>query len=295
MKRNKLFKTIITILLLIIVSIVGFVVSINDKVEENNKIQIAVTIVPQKTFVEAVAGDLVDVVVMVPPGASPANYEPTPQEIANFSDSKIYFSIGVPTEATNIMPSALEVDGLKIVKTNEEVAKVYAERTFATGKRDQHIWLSPKRVMVMIDVIKNELVALDPNNASIYNDNAQSYISKLLLLDSEIKSSLEGIESNKIIVFHPAFGYLTDDYGLEMYALEEDGSEATAERLMEMIDFSKEHGIKAIFYQAEISSLQAASFAEEIGGKTVMLAPLSPNYIENLKNMAILIKEVNNE
>ena len=77
-----------------------------------------------------------------------------------------------------------------------------------------------------------------------------------------------------------------------MYALEEEGKEATAQRIIEMIDFAKKENIKAIFYQAEISKEQAKSFAEEIGGKTVMLSPLAENYIDNIKDMAKTMAEV---
>jgi zinc transport system substrate-binding protein len=76
-----------------------------------------------------------------------------------------------------------------------------------------------------------------------------------------------------------------------MYALEEDGKEATAQHLQEMIDLAKAENIKVIFYQDEIDSSQSEAFAEEIGGKTVQLAPLAANYIENLKSMADTMAE----
>jgi zinc transport system substrate-binding protein len=144
----------------------------------------------------------------------------------------------------------------------------------------------------MVQTIAREMGEIDPENKEQYDENAQEYIMQLEDLDKEIQNALEGVQNRKLIVFHPAFGYLADDYGLEMYALEEEGKEATPQKLQEMIDLAKEENIKAIFYQAEISSAQAESFAEEIGGKTVQLEPLASNYIENLKNMAELISEV---
>ena len=244
---------------------------------------ITVTIVPEKTFVEAVCGDLAEVVVMVPPGNSPANYEPTPKEMEQFSKAKLYFTIGVPTEAANILPKASEIKDMKIVKLQEEVSKVYPDREIAPGQRDPHIWLSPKRAKTMVEVIAREMGQLDSKNKDQYEKNAQAYIAELDELDKDLQKSLEGIKDRKFIVFHPAFGYLADDYGLKMYALEEEGKEATLQRLQEVIDLAKAENIKAIFYQAEISSKQAQSFAEEIGGKTVQLEPLSPNYVKTFK------------
>ncbi|MPN61082.1 hypothetical protein SDC9_208816 [bioreactor metagenome] len=76
-----------------------------------------------------------------------------------------------------------------------------------------------------------------------------------------------------------------------MYALEEEGKEATIEHLQDMIDLAKEENIKVVFYQEEIDSSQSESFAEEIGGKTTQLAPLAADYIGNLKKMAQIMGE----
>ena len=249
---------------------------------------VAVTIVPEKTFVEAVCGDLAEVIAMVPPGNSPENYEPTAEEMEKFSDASLYFSIGVPTEEANILPN---VGDIKVISLQDEVAAVYPERTFESGERDPHIWLSPKRVKVMIETIANEMSALDPEHEATYTENAEAYIKQLDELDGQISAALEGVQSKKFIVYHPAFGYLADDYGLEMYALEDEGKEATAQHLQEMIDLANAENIKVIFYQDEIDSSQSEAFAEEIGGKTIQLAPLAANYIENLQNMADTMAE----
>jgi zinc transport system substrate-binding protein len=222
-------------------------------------------------------------------GSNPENYEPTPAEMEKFSKASLYFTIGVPTEAANILPNAGDI---KVIALQDEVSEVYPDRTFGSGERDPHIWLSPKRVMVMIDVIARELSALDPSNATAYNENADAYKAQLEAVDAQIKGVLAGVRNKSFIVYHPAFGYFADDYGLTMYALEEEGKEATAEHLQEVIDIAKADNAKVIFYQAEIDSSQSQAFAEEIGGKTMMLEPLSPDYIANLKSMANLMAEV---
>jgi zinc transport system substrate-binding protein len=249
---------------------------------------IAVSIVPEQTFVEAVCGDLVDIVTLVPSGSSPGNYEPTAQEMEKFSDASLYFSIGVPTEEANILPN---VGDVKVISLQDEVSAVYKDRTFESGERDPHIWLSPKRAKVMIEIIAREMSELDPENKETYEKNAADYIAQLDEVDQEIKDALEGVESKKFIVYHPAFGYIADDYGLQMYALEEEGKEATAQHLQDMIDLAKVENIKVIFYQEEIDSSQSEAFAEEIGGKTIQLAPLAADYISNLKKMAQTMAE----
>jgi len=288
MKTKKLMQNLIgSMLVLSILCFAGCSNEIQSETSQEKPI-IAVSIVPEQTFVNAVCGDLVQVVTLIPPGSSPENYEPTPQEIEAFNDAAIYFSIGVPTEKTNILPNAGDV---KVISLQDEVAAVYEDREFASGERDPHIWLSPKRVKVMVEVIAREMGELDQANKSTYNKNAETYIAQLDELDQQIKDSLEGVQSKKFIVYHPAFGYIADDYGIEMYALEEEGKEATAIHLQDMIDLAKEENIKVIFYQEEMDSSQSASFAEEIEGKTIQLSPLAEDYIDNLKNMAKTMAE----
>lgn len=249
---------------------------------------IAVSIVPEQTFAQAVCGDLAEVVTLIPPGSSPENYEPTPEEMEKFSKSALYFSIGVPTEKANILPN---VGDVKVVSLQDEVANVYDDRTFESGERDPHIWLSPKRAKVMVEVIAREMSAIDEQNKDTYEKNAAAYIEQLDEVDGKIKDALDGVQNKKFIVYHPAFGYIADDYGLEMYALEEEGKEATPQHLQEIIDLAKTENIKVIFYQEEIDSSQAQAFSEELGGKTIQLSPLSADYINNLENMANTMAE----
>ena len=133
---------------------------------------VAVTIIPEKTFVEAVCGDKVEIITLVPPGSSPETYEPAPMEMEQFSRADIYFSIGVPIEEAYIMPFTGDI---KTVGIHEAAAKVYPDRTFENGERDPHIWLSPKRVIVMIDRIAEEMSLIDENNRAFYEGNAEKY------------------------------------------------------------------------------------------------------------------------
>ncbi|MFA9463138.1 MAG: metal ABC transporter solute-binding protein, Zn/Mn family [Velocimicrobium sp.] len=288
MKLKKMKQSIIgSLLVFSVISLFGCS-NKTQKVATQEKPIIAVSIVPEQTFVEAVCGDLVQVVTLIPPGNSPENYEPTPAEMEKFSNASLYFSIGVPTEEANILPN---VGDVKVISLQDEVAAVYKDRTFESGERDPHIWLSPKRVKVMVEVIAREMGEVDAANKDTYEKNANAYIAKLDEVDQEIKDALDGVQSKKFMVYHPAFGYIADDYGLEMYALEEEGKEATAEHLQEMIDLAKKENIKVIFYQEEIDSSQSEAFAEEIGGKTMGLSPLAADYIDNLKNMAKTMAE----
>lgn len=254
-----------------------------------DKITVAVTIAPEAAFVRAVCGDLVEIVSMVPPGASAETFEPSPAQMEELNRASIYFAIGVPVEEAYILSSIPE--GTGVVPLQDEAAAVYAPRVFDAGEPDPHIWLSPGRAKVMVEAISREMAALDPANAEIYAENARAYRAELDALDEYIRAALADTAKKAFIVYHPAFGYFAEDYGLTMVALEEEGKEATAQRLEEVADFARENGIKFVFYQEEMSIRQAAAFAEEIGGEAVMLSPLSEDYINNLMAMADALAE----
>ncbi|WAA10112.1 metal ABC transporter solute-binding protein, Zn/Mn family [Fervidibacillus albus] len=259
---------------------------------DGDKPVVAVSIVPQQTWVEAVVGDFAEVAVMIPPGKSPANYAPSPQELQLFSDASVYFSIGVPTESVNILSKTEDINPeMKIVQLDQVVSETYPDRTFASGERDQHIWLSPKRAALMVQEIADVLSEQFPEEKENFQANAESYIKKIEEVDENIKTLFSNVEKKPFIVYHPAFGYFADEYGLEMISIEQEGKDASPQQLQEIIDLAKEEEIQVIFYQAEIDSSQTSSMAEEIGGKTEQLVPLASNYIENLLEMAEKIKE----
>lgn len=250
--------------------------------EASGKPVAAVTILPEKAFVKAVAGELVDVIVMIPPSASPETYEPTAVQMQALYSASIYFSIEMPSEAS-ILPSVPE--SIDIVNLAEASRRCYPDLMLGES-RDPHIWLSPRRAAVMVDEIALRLGLLLPQYRQEFLDNAQAFKTALEAVSRRIAEALSSLKTREFVCFHPAFNYFADEFGLSMYALEEEGKEATAKRLASMIDLAKEKGLKVIFYQAQVDSRQSKAFAQEVGGKAVMLDPLSETYLGNLESMA---------
>lgn len=280
--------------LLLLIMTVTFVFALGCDDPDEEKLVVGVTIVPQATFVKKVCGDDVDVVIMVPTGSSPETFEPKPKDMVRLDKALIYFTIGVPSEDSDQLRGLLEKK--KVVHLESVCKKVHGDNYLpnSTG-RDPHIWLSPKRVITMVETIRDEMILLDPLNQDKYRENAKAYINELTKLDIQIKECLEASHIKEFIAFHPAFGYLASDYKLTQHSLEENGKEATIEHLTRMVDLAKEKNIKVIFYQEEIDSTQAQTFADEINGKAVKLEPLASDYVENLLNMVKVIGEIDNE
>ncbi len=244
---------------------------------------VAVSVLPEAALARAVLGEGYRIAVMVPPGYSPESYTPSISEMADFSDAVLYFSIGVPMEKTALLPMLSE-------KTTHiplaDAAREAAPDLLLDGGRDPHIWLSLSRASRMVEAIAEAAVSYDPENAATYRANADAYLERIGQTDAEIRTILADIPCREFLVYHPAFGYFADEYGLTMHALEKGGKEVTPADLSETVAYAEEKGIKTVFYQAETDSRGAEVLAEEIGGEAVMLSPLSENYLENLLVMA---------
>ena len=279
-------RTVFILVLAVILTLSGCKEQVSD-----SGITVAVSITPQQTFVEKVCGDKVSVITMIPAGASAESYEMTSKEIAKFSKSDIYFSIGVPSEENGILPHISKET--KLVDLSVPVSNAYPDLNIG-NERDPHIWLSPKRVIVMIKKIRDEMSSLDPENADFYKNNAEDYIKELQNIDNEIVDIFKDKTKKVFYISHPSYGYFSSDYGLQMISLEEHGTEVTPKDLAEITRIAKESGVKVIFYQEETSKKQAELLAKEIGGEVAKLSPLSPDYSENMLKTAKLIYEALN-
>ena len=289
---------IITIFSLTLISCSGAAVPASRE-----KLTVAVAIVPQAEFVRRVAGDLVNVVTLIPPGNSPANYQPTAMQMQQLSNAAAYFTLELPTEEANILPKLPDMsEGVLVVDVRhvveEEFSAVHSEHHHGDHVHegtDPHIWLSPRRAAAMVQNIAEVLSSLDENNSSVYQKNANEYIDELTALDAEISGELMALEQRSFIIYHSAYAYFADDYDLDMHTIEVDGKQATAADLSSVIDFARDNQIKVIFYQQEFDANQAQTVADEIGGVVAEVAPLSEDYTGSLRDVVKALKSAGEE
>lgn len=268
--------------------LVIFLPSCEGETNEDGKINISVTIAPEKEFVERISGGKASVNIVVPAGSDPESYEPSVEDIKALADADIYFAIGVPSEDNSILPM---VGGDTLTVRLDKAVSEKIPDLYIGDERDPHIWLSVDRVMIMAEEICSVLSDVDPNGAPFYKKNLEAYQRELSDAKAYASETLRSLDSRSIIVYHPAFGYFADEHALTMYALENEGKEATLKELTSLIDYARENDIKAIFYQEEAGKKQPESFANEIDGVAVRLSPLSENYVEGYKEIADKIKE----
>lgn len=286
-------------LLLLILSFI-MVLPVQAQAQDDDVLQVTVSILPQQYFVERIGGDLVSVNVMVLPGESPATYEPTAQQLTALSESAAYFSIGVPFEnawldrIADVNPDMLMIDtthGIQRIGMQDHGTDLPAD--YATPENpDPHVWLSPELVAVQADNIYQFLAALDPANRDFYRENLEAFLADIADLQTNIHETLEGVENRSFIVFHPAWGYFADEFGLTMIPIEVGGLEPSARELADLIQQAQDLDVSVIFAQPEFSTESAETIADQIGGEVMLISPLNPDWLENLRNVAATFAEV---
>jgi zinc transport system substrate-binding protein len=250
-----------------------------------------VSILPQAYFVERIGGKHVDVTVLVGPGRSPATYEPTPKQMARLGRSQLYFRIGTPFERGFIDKISRTFTNLTIIDTRKGVTLRYFKQSQGLEVPDPHIWLDPKRVKIQAETISKALKETDPAHADEFEKNLKAFQADLDRVDMKIAGILAPLKGGKIYVFHPAFGYFAESYGLTQVAVEIEGKEPSPKQLSRLINMAKKEEVRVIFVQPQYATKEARTVARAIGGVVVPINPLPRNYLKNLEDMANIIEK----
>ena len=262
-------------------------------------LRVFVSILPQKYFAEKIGGDLVDVAVMVEPGANPQTYEPKPKQMLALARTSIYFAIGVPFETTWLAKIAATNPNMLVVHTDAGIKKIpmmahHRESELEEdrhGIQDPHVWLSPPLVIIIAENMLQAFIKVDPAHRLIYEKNHNSFVKELVVLDAEIRATFRGKgKAVEFMVFHPAWGYFAQAYGLEQVPIELEGKQPKAAELQRLIQYAKQRGIKVIFAQPQFSRQAAQAITESIGGQIVLADPLAADWDRNLRQVASKFK-----
>ncbi|VAY87603.1 Zinc ABC transporter, periplasmic-binding protein ZnuA [hydrothermal vent metagenome] len=241
------------------------------------KLNIIVSILPQKTFVKAIGGDKVDVHIMVQPGSSPHTYEPKPSDMKAIEKANLYFTIGVEFENSWI-------NKFKNQNNNMQIKNI---STMIDKNNDPHIWTSPANVKIISQNICTYLSNIDKKNKIFYKNNLNKFLKHVENTDKQVRQNLKNLPVNsKFMVFHPAWGHFASYYNLKQISIEIDGKEPKPKTLLRILKEAKKHKVKAIFTQLEFSAKMAKIIANELNIKVIKISPLSPNWSENIINFS---------
>ncbi len=290
-------RILIIILLITFLLAVGMLIysSSNSMTGEDdkNRIIVAVSIPPQAEFAEKVGGDRVKVVTMVPAGANPHTYEALPEQLKEVSNARMYVQVGSGLEfEMNWMDKLKEINkNMLNVNSSQGIDLMpNQDRDEEENQYDAHVWTSPRNAKIMVENTYQGLIQVDPENKEYYKANKERYLQELDVEDKKINMTLSGVKNKNILVYHPAWGYLCRDYGMNQISIEKNGKEPTPQGMVSLINQARENNITVIFISPQFSKKSAESVAQDIGGEVVMVDDMDKNYIDNLNRVSEAFK-----
>jgi zinc transport system substrate-binding protein len=266
----------------------------------DGRLLVAVGIIPQAWLVRAVGGPGVDVVTLVTPGESHHTYQPTDAQVSRVMASAVFFRIGASFENAPWF-HALEAAGKpRVVDLREGVPLLDmvahkdsdgdGEQQAAAGDRfagkDPHVWLSPRRLKIQAATIARALAEQDPAHREQYDRNLAVVQRQLDELDRNLAAKLAPLKGKAFFVFHPAWGYFADDYGLRQVSVEVEGKEPSDRELTQLQQQARQSGMKVVFVQPQFGGRSARAVADAAGARLETADPLPADVPAGLNQIA---------
>ena len=258
------------------------------------KVSVIASIAPMADFVRQVGGERVDVKLLLPPGASPHTFEPTPKIVKVVSTADLFVKVGAGLEfwAEKIVRASGN-KRLTVVDSSSEVALIQhtdEHDVHTPGGVDPHIWLDPSIASSIVSKIEKALSMIDPQGAAFYKKNATEYRKKLSALDRDIASRVGAFRTKGYVTFHPAWEYFSRRYGLRVVGVIEEapGKEPSPKHVANIIREIKQTGSKVVFVEPQFNPKIGEAIAKEANARVLYLDPIGgkdprKTYIEMMR------------
>lgn len=277
-------KTLIKILP--IIAILSCVAACGSNADTRHSKSISVTIPPLQGIVKEIVGNDYKINVILPKGATPENYSPTVAQMAAIEHSEYLFNIGtLPFEQQIVskLKSAkganiqMVADGIELIEGSCEHGHTHHEHHHS---HDPHVWMSIDGLMTIIDNIATPIINSNPDSTK-YVANYEAIKRRLIVNKQRYAEQLDAAPRH-FLIYHPALGYLAQEFGLEQIALENDGKAPTPAGVINIVEKAQAEGLKYMLYQAEYPLDVVKPIAEVLGVKPILINPLSDNILKEL-------------
>lgn len=268
---------------------------------------VAVSVPPQAWLVERIGGSRVRTEVMIPPGYSHVDVPLTPRQMTALSRATLYLKVGHPAfefESEQLAPVLASLPGLRIVDMSHgmrllagspepEHEHEHGEEDHGHEGGDPHVWVAPETFAVAAVNVARALEETDPSHAAEYRANLRGTLAEIAAVDQEIRRQIAGTPAprRKFMVYHPTWGYFARQYGLEQIAIEFEGKEPSAVRLIHLIEEARREGVRVIFVESGFPRESARIIAEAVGGRVVTADPQDKDWPGNLRRTAAELRE----
>lgn len=258
----------------VLIFMLGLLLGGSLSVWAEERLEVVVSIEPQRWLVEQIGGDQVDVAVLVAPGESPTTYLPADAQMTRLMKAQIFFRIGVPFERGLWFDAIRSMGRLNLIDLREGIELV---------GDDPHIWLVPDLLVIQATTVAEALSQQDPNHRTLFEENLAQFEIRMEMLDERLRDRLSPFEGQTIFVFHPSWSYFADAYGIRQVAIETGGREPSDRELTRLQEEARELGIATVFVQPQIHDRSARAFAESIDADLDTLDPLAADVASNLE------------
>lgn len=261
--------------------------------DRDGNCQITVFTAPAAAIVRAVAGEHFNVSVIVPPGKDAHEYEPTPGDMAAIQRGGAYFSLN--SQAEQRLADTVAKSGGAIFYMDENLPGRLPEGGQADGhhgeNRDPHLWMSPKNCIIMADNCAGFLAQIQPENRDSFYANRDDFVRKMNEINENLQRRFEPYKGRKFYVFHPAFGYFADAFGICQRAIESGGKTPTPRELESTLADAAKDGVKTLYASEEFNMDMQNAAANFLNCRLVILNPLPEDPAANFMVMADTIIE----
>lgn len=257
---------------------------------DSDKKTIFVTITPMQSIIEEITAGDFDIEVIVPKGASPETFEPTPKQVTSFSDAELIFSTGL----IDFEQSLVERIGgnAEVVNLSNGIELIAGSCSHGNHQHkhgvDPHIWTSPRALRTMVTNAHKAIMAHYPDSVK-YTEATGRLLERINKLDNYCATRIkaEGVEA--MMIYHPAYTYYARDYGIEQIAIEHDGKEPSLRQTTALIEKAKEHGVKAILRQPQYSEDKVRAIANDAGAEIITTDPLAEDILGEIERVTEII------
>ena len=266
MKYSMTMKALLFFLLIIMNIVAGCG---GQQSADKSKLQVAASFYPMAEFVQAVGGTNVQVTTMVPDGAEPHDWEPSPKDLTRLGRAQVFVYNGMVDPWAE---QALEALSERKIIPVEAGHDLFAR----AGKQDPHVWVSPKKAIIEVQRITETLCEADAKHVDAYRANSRAYIAKLEQLDKKLAEVAQKAPKKVFVTAHAAFGHLAADYGLRQLSVAGISAEAepTPGDLQRLIATVKREKVRYVFFETLTDPKIAKLVAQETGAQTAVLDPL---------------------
>jgi zinc transport system substrate-binding protein len=215
---------------------------------------------------------------ILPFGADPHSFEPTPKLMAKIlnSDLVVYSGAGLEPWTHSFEFHSKVIDMSKFVHLLKSTKHHHQEHTHHHGAIDPHYWLDIQNMIIATELLTKEFIKLMPKNKDFYQKNKIEYIKSLKKIDAEYKSRLKECKKDTIVVNHNAFSYLSKNYHFKVEALSglSPDAQVDAQSIIRIMDTIKEHNVTTIFFESFLSDRAMKSISKEVKVKIDVLQPI---------------------